>query len=614
MKVSRNNLAWAMNPFAVIILLQVFLSGGCASSLERRFQTHIDYLASDRLEGRGVGTEGIELAAEYIADQFAEIGLEPAGESHTYFQTFEMALHRKLLDTSRLTASGDRTERKLSVDFSPFSFSSDDEFDGDLVFCGYGIEAPKKDRDDFVHIDLEGKVALMLRGEPSSWADESGGATRHAMFRNKVYNAKDRGAVAVLIVNQAPAAGERDALIEFDTESADAFGVPAMHITRHMADRLLARGNLESLSVLQERLDAGSYGSAKVSGVRVSGQAVFKKNAAPTRNVLGLLPGDGPLAHELVVVGAHYDHLGIRRPFARKFKGGTLVRVKMEPQIHNGADDNASGTSGLIEVARSLAAGSPLKRSVMFIAFTAEESGLHGSKYYVEHPTRPIEDTVTMLNMDMIGRAKPGSNTLEVFGARSGEGLAEIIERAAGDAQLEALPTNDMGGRSDHAAFIRKNIPAVHFFSGHHQDYHQPSDDSEKINTRTGARIVSMVTQVARDVANHDARLAFQEVKSGDPNVSGGTPTYRVVMGLSPSYGDDGKPGMKVDGVSPDGPADISGMKLGDRIIRIGDKKVANIYDYMAATRKNNPGDTVNVVVLRDDKEILLKVTLSAAR
>jgi hypothetical protein len=585
---------------------------GCASNLERRFQAHIDYLASDELEGRAVGSRGIELAAEYIADQFAQIGLEPAGENGTYFQTFEMTLHRTLTDATRLAFEGDPVERHLRKDFIPFSFSLDEAFSGDVVFCGYGIEAPDKEHDDFVHVDLSGKVALMLRGEPPSWADENGYPTRHAMLRNKVYNAKDRNAAAVVIVNQTPLEGETDELTEFTTESADEYGIPAFHITSEMAAAQLKRAALEPLAKLQERLDAGKYASAVLRGVRSSGQAVFKKKRAPTRNVVGLLRGEGPSADEVVVIGAHYDHLGIRKPMMRKFKAGKLVREKQEAQIHNGADDNASGTSGLIETARMFAEGPRPKRSAVFVAFTAEESGLHGSKHYVENPSVALENTVAMLNMDMIGRMGQGSRSVEVFGLECGKEFKPIVEKAAESVGLEVAGLADAGGRSDQASFVRKNIPSMHFFSGHHGDYHQPSDDSDKINAPAGAKIASLVYAVAYDLTTRDESPTFQEVKAAAGPA--GTPTYRVVMGLAPGYGDDGKPGMAVDRVSPDGPADLAGMKTGDRVIRIAGKEVGNIYDYMAATRKNKPGDTVEVIVLRAGKEITLQVTLAPAR
>ena len=606
---------------AAILLAQVL---GCASQPSNidpvRFQAHIDYLASDELGGRGVGSEGIELAADYIARQFAAAGVEPAGDDGTFFQTFNMALRRELTDEAALSFGSDgSTEvsapRTLGTDFAPLSFSSDDEFDGDVVFCGYGISAQQdKAYDDFVHVDLSGKVALMLRREPASWADENGNPTPHAMFRNKVYNAKDRNAVAVLFVNPDPTDGESDILIEFDGSQPDAYGIPAMQITRELANEVLAAGGLQSLNDLQRRLDTGSMASAPLEGVRASGKSGLKKTTAPTRNVVGLVRGKGTLADEYVVIGAHYDHLGIRKPMMRVFKQGKLVREDRPPAIHNGADDNASGTSGLIEIARLFAGEPAPDRSILFIAFTAEESGLHGSKYFVDHPIAPIDRMVAMLNMDMIGRLD-ADDSVEVFGVDTGDSFRRSVESTARRLGLKIAASPDAGGRSDHAAFVRSEIPSLHFFSGQHSDYHKPSDDSEKINADGGARIAALVHRVARRIADTNARPVFQQVRANKgEEEAGGTPTYRVVMGLAPGYGDDGKPGMPVDAVNPDGPADLAGMKPGDRIIRIAEKDVANIYDYMGATRNNSPGDVVEVVVLRGDKEVTLQVTLSSAR
>jgi len=590
-------------------------AAGCASDLERRFQTHVNYLASDELEGRGVGSRGIELAADYIADRFREIGLEPAGDNGTYFQSFEMTLRRTLTDEARLSIKGAATPLRLREDFVPFNFSSDEAFSGPVVFCGYGTVAPEENRDDFADVNVDQGVVLMLRGEPPSWSDETGELTRHAMFRSKVYNAKDRGAVAVLIVNQKPAAGEADDLTQFVAEGAEAYGIPAFHVTRAAASAMLAAGRFDALEVLQRKADEGDSVSADVPHVAVDGQAVFRKVSASTRNVLGLLRGTGALAEETVVVGAHYDHLGIQRPMMRRFKAGKPVHETSDPQIHNGADDNASGTSGVIETARLLAEGPRLKRSVLFIAFTGEESGLHGSKHYVEHPTVPIESTVAMLNMDMIGRLPAGSDDLLVFGMRSGAGVPDIVERAAAEVGLEAKPSPDTGGRSDHAPFIRREVPSMHFFTGFNGDYHKPSDDSHKINASGGAKVVSLVRKTACAIAMLDERPEFREPPqpSRQPD-SGGSPSYRVVMGIAPEYAEDGTPGMAVEAVTPEGPADLAGMKAGDRILRISDKEVANIYDYMAATRGNKPGDVVGVVVLRDGREIVLQVTLAAAR
>lgn len=608
--------------FAVVLTagaIGVAIQPACASSetpLAERFQAHIEYLADDKLTGRGVGTPGIEKAAEYIANQLSEIGVEPAGEDGTFFQTLTVTLHRELTEDSTLEITGADDKLKLGEDFTPFSFSSNEEFGGGVVFCGYGIVSPDHGYDDFANVDVEGKVALLLRGEPATWSAEAGRTTHHAMFRNKVYNAKDRGAVAVIIFNQEPGEGETDALFRVDASTPDDYGIPAFHVTRAVADGVLKRGGLDSPTDLQKRLDRGESASAALGHVMASGRAGFNRETTETRNVIGKLRGYGPDADEYVVIGGHYDHLGVSIPMSRTFKDGKLAEAETQPQIHNGADDNASGIAGIIEIARLLKEKKP-NRSAVFIAFTAEESGLHGSKYFVDNPTIPLDRVSAMLNLDMVGRLDASKNEVQIFGAPSGEEFGEFVEVAAKKASLKTAPSPDTGGRSDHAPFIRKGIPAMHFFSGHHPDYHKPSDDAYKINAEGGARITYMVADIAASVANMDGHVKFKEMKRPKPTPAeegGGTPTYRVVMGLAPSYGEDGKPGMGVDGVNAEGPADLAGMKAGDRIVEIGGKEVTNIYDYMAATRNNKAGDIVDVIVLRGEEKITLKVKLAAAR
>jgi len=594
----------------------VFLSialTSCTAGPAQRFHKHIAFLASDDLKGRGVGTPEIERAADYIAAQFAYLGLQPAGEEGTYFQSFPMALQRKLTDQSRLALTGESATLSLQQDFVPLSFSAPGAFEGDVVFCGYGIHAPEKDRDDYVHADVSGKVALVFRGEPPAWTAADGTTTKYATFMEKSYSARDRGAVALLVVNQAPSQGQTDRLMEFEGENPDDYGIPAFHVTRTVVDRMLASAGAATLSQLQDKLDAGGYASTSLQGLRASGDAGLERQSAPTRNVLALRPGNGVLSAEVVVVGAHYDHLGVRKPSMRTFRAGKLVTDDTGPQIHNGADDNASGVAGLFEIARELQ-HQPLNRSVLFIAFTAEESGLHGSKHYVNAPTIPLEKVVAMLNLDMIGRLPPNSQSVQVFGTKTGSSFESMLEPAAQRAGLTIAATPDAGGRSDHASFARAQIPVLHFFSGQHSDYHKPSDDTYKINRAGGVRIIKMVADLTAQLANAEEKPAYVDVKTSAPEPAGPQPSFRVVMGLAPGYGDDGKPGMLVEAVNAEGPADLAGLKAGDRITRIGETKVSNIYDYMAATRNNKAGDIVEVEVLRGDKEMTLKVTLSAAK
>ncbi len=601
----------------ILLAVAVFAIGGWGPSPSKRFKNHVEFLASDTLGGRGVGSQGIEKAAEYIAEEFQKIGIEPCGQGDDYFQSFSMTMQRSLTPGGRLEFGTEGQSLQQERDFIPMSFSSDGEFSGKVAFCGYGIVAPERNRDDFAGIDPRGRVLLIFTGEPPSWSDKNGFATRYAMLSDKIYNAKDRGALAVLFVDPAPEKGEDDRLAPFDSEDPDEYGLPAFQLRRAAVDAELKRIAAPTLLELEARLNAdkgtGAH-SMDLAGTRSSGRAAFRANVAIARNVVGILHGSEP-ATGSVVIGAHYDHLGIRKPMTRRFKRGKLIRENEAPQIHNGADDNASGVAGLLEIARRFAAAPKPRRNVVFVAFTAEESGLHGSKFYLTQPCEPLEGTVAMLNMDMIGRMPRRSNRVQVFGLDTSAEFRQIVDAAASSLGLTVQPGQDAGGRSDHAPFVRRGIPSMHFFSGHHADYHKPTDDTRKINAAGGVKVAELVYRVAEDLATRSERPTFQQTSHGGfDSASAPTASYKVVMGLSPNYVNDGQPGMGVDGVTSQGPADLAGMKAGDRILRISDKPIANIYDYMAATRNNQGGDVVEVIVLRDGKEKTLKVKLAGTK
>jgi hypothetical protein len=325
--------------------------------------------------------------------------------------------------------------------------------------------------------------------------------------------------------------------------------------------------------------------------------------------VVGILPGRGDKTDEYLVIGAHYDHLG-------KTVAGSMQPARpgaaeeTELIIHNGADDNASGVSGILELAQALARAPHLRRSVVFIAFSGEELGLLGSKHFVEHPTVPLEQVVAMVNLDMIGRLKEKVEKIPVFGAKSAPELEAVVS-SAGAAQ--GFGSEGLGGamsRSDHASFDRKGIPNLFFFTGTHADYHRPTDDTDKINAEGGVRIVQMIYDIAVQVANADARPQYHKVEGP---AEGERPMARssARMGITPGYAEEeDQPGMLVDDVQTDGPAATAGIRQGDRITQIQGKPVKNVYDYMAALGGRKPGDEVEVVLRRGDQDVTLTVKL----
>lgn len=567
------------------------------------YQGHVNFLAADEQGGRGLGTPGIERSADYIAKHFASSGLHPAGDNGTFFQSFDVALNPKMTEACELQVTGVDGQPAYETDFIPFGFTGSGKFEGDVVFGGYGIVNDDKKHNDYAHFDVEGKVVLMLRHEPPSWTGDDD-FTPHSQFSNKVYNAKERGAVAVLIVNRLED-GDGDKLQAWSGgDNAADYGLPAFHVSQKFAESMINAGGAGDLQSLQDQLDAGNPASTQLKGVHIKGDSGVVREKAKTRNVLGILKGVGPLAHEIVVIGAHYDHLGITIP--RSARRHSAEAVDQIPQIHNGADDNASGTAGVIELARKFASQQPLKRSVLFMAFSGEESGLLGSKFFVNHPSVDLENVVAMLNMDMIGRLGEDKNTIQVFGTEAAESFDEMLKQLAKKHQFELKGSASATGPSDHTSFYQKKIPALHFFSGLHEDYHRPSDDADKLNTDKAVAFLAYIEDVAWSIIDGDERPVYHYVAA--PAQMGGRRS-KVRMGIMPSYADSGE-GLGVDGVLQDSPALKGGMKDGDVIVRIGETKVKNIYDYMAALRDKNPGDEVEVDVLRDGKLQTLKIVL----
>ncbi len=567
---------------------------------------HISYLASDELGGRGVGSEGIDLAAEYLANQFLDYGLLPGGDDGSYFQWFEIPKPSRITDRCRLEVIGADVPCTLGENFTPMPFSAAQAFEGKVAFVGYGITNEEKNYDDYDGIDVKGKVALVLRYEPDHWRDDNeGNHTEHATFANKAQLAKKHGTVALVIVN--PPTNEEDELYTFRRPRPGV--LPMFHVKRVLADQILAAGGVDSIETLHNRIsEKNAPASADLTGVTLNGDPGLESASVKTKNVIAILPGAGPLAHEYVVFGGHYDHLGNVPPRRRPRLDGNFDPA--DARIHNGADDNASGTAGVLELARIYASGPKPRRSLLFMGFSGEELNLLGSAHFANHPTVPLKDIVAMINLDMIGRLE--GRPVEVWATGSAKEFGELVDKHAQSlTNLEVKNVAQMRRDSDHASFYAKDIPVIFAFSGLHADYHRPSDDYDKIDYDGAVAILQFVQSVADDVIEADERPTFQKVagRSG----RGAQLDFKVRMGFTPARGDAGEqPGIGVAGVADGGPAEKAGMLAGDIIIAINKTPVKNFMDYVKAVKPFKPGDQTDITVRRGDRDVILKITFAA--
>jgi hypothetical protein len=573
----------------------------------------IYYLASDELEGRGVGTKGIDQAAHYIADQFRRDGLKPLPTFDGYFQRFEMNTGAFVDKGTRLTVGGDSLV--LDKSFKPLGFSGSGAFDGPVVFAGYGISSAKYDYDDYSGLDVTGKVVLALRFEPHNEAGKSrfvkGAYSEEATFKRKAEVAAERGAVALLVVNP-PTHHGKDGFVPFAslfTESRSA--IPIVQIGVDAANTLLKKGRVaDDLAGLQAKIDgSGKPASVELKDVTAVGDIRILHKRSGVMNVAGVVPGRGKLKDEYVVVGAHYDHVGKSRMFSRGGKDG---------EIHNGADDNASGVSTMLSLAHTFAqprnGQARDRRSIIFIAFTGEEWGLLGSQHFVNHPPAPLARMVAMLNLDMVGRVR--NEMLFVSGTGTAKGLETIVHDADAASPLKVKETLSGFGPSDHTSFVLKKIPSLFFFSGTHADYHTPRDDADKINYDGVAEVIGFGRRVVDGLAT-GPRLEYVAVAGGSPHAgvamgTGGGGVGRVTLGVVPDYTSlEGTEGVRITGTSPGSPAEAAGLKDGDVITAFGEKKIADLHDLSAALAAGKAGDTIKLKLRRDGQDLELSATLA---
>lgn len=560
---------------------------------------HVEFLASDSLKGRKPGTPEAAVAARYILESLLNAGLQPMADNG--FQYFDVVTGVTLGGNNSLAFN--ENPFILMGDFTPLAFSSSGSVDGPVVFAGFGFDVDQDSLrwNDYAGMDVSGKWVMFFRADPEPDNSESA-FIPFSDIRSKILTAKDKGASGVLLVTPKSMEKE-DKLMPLVVENNEVTaGLPAINITRAMADKLLLSSGFTADSLDAMIIRQKQPHSFELDGV-LSGKTEVNQEKQQTVNVVAVLKGSDPvLRDQYLVVGAHYDHLGM---------GGSNSGSRMPDTnaVHNGADDNASGTAMVIELAKALAAAGVPARSIIFVAFSAEEMGLLGSKYFVDNPPVPAKSIDAMFNFDMVGRFDKEKNSISVSGTGTSAEADSLLLIHEKGLPFSVVHSPDGYGPSDHAAFYAANIPVFYFNTGVHTDYHTPFDDTEKLDFVTEARVGEFAAAVIEDVAGAPNALAFRE--SGSKVASGRTGRkLKVTLGIMPDFAGSEKKGLRIDGVTAGKPADRGGMLKGDIITSINGMKVENIYEYMSRLSKLKHGQTVTVEVIRGDRTELLLIQL----
>ena len=616
-----------------------------------RLRAHIEYLASDNLEGRRTGSPGANAAAEYIAREFSRYGLRrsigrdlpgmsilEADSPKRYLQEFPYVAGVELGKVNLLSLivkeKKDPINLRVGEDWMPLGFSTRGlRKQVPAVFVGYGITATELNHDDYAQANAKDRIAIALSGTPDG-ENPHGQFARYEDVRWKAIAARNAGATALLVIaREENFKDDRLSRLRYDNSGGDA-GLPVVVISRQAAAQLF-----QTDAAGLNKIEPGHTLLANQFSVLIDLSVDVNRREVSAWNVVGILDGSDPtLKNETIVIGAHYDHLG---------RGGEGSLAPREGEIHHGADDNASGVAGVLELARVFSGQHPRpRRTLVFIAFSGEEEGLLGSNYYVNHPIVPLASTVAMINMDMIGRMK--NNTLIIGGVGTAQGWRSMIESqnlvqgltvTAGAAtspkasQPNVMPmvvaangrtivasdsakqfvltlSEDGFGPSDHSSFYAKQIPVLFLWTGTHEDYHKPSDTADKINYDDEARILSLVARLIKEINNNVKPPVYTVAKTESTGRSTG---FRVYLGTIPNYADSND-GLLLDGVREDSPAAKAGLKAGDRIMKLAGRDVHNVYDYTYALGEMKAGQEYEVELLRGGERLKLKITPAARK
>jgi Zn-dependent M28 family amino/carboxypeptidase len=634
-----------------VALAQQTVTTKSTPSVER-LREHVIYLASDKLEGRRTGTTGANEAAQYVAEQFSRLGLRPGGQPgraaksqaadwRQYLQPFPYVAGIELGKENLLTSTlSDSAYLRAGEDWMPLGLSSNGKVNAPAVFVGYGITVAELNYNDYAGIDTTNKIVVALSGTPDG-DNPHGQFSRYEDVRWKAIAARNAGAKAVIVIARAENF-KADRLSRLNYDNAGDAGIPVAVISRQEVARLIPGSTINDL---ESAARAKTHASIDKTPIKVSLSIRLIRREVPAANVIGILEGSDPvLKNEAIVIGAHYDHLG---------RGGAGSLAPREGEIHHGADDNASGTAGVLEIARLLSAEKP-RRTIVFIAFSGEEEGLLGSNYYVNHPVVPVENTVAMINMDMIGRMK--NNRLTVGGMGTAQEWRQIMADANSGQRLKVtargeapasdttvvsgpLPVNmkipivvgangrtivtldhvqpidltlneDGFGPSDHSSFYAKKVPVLFLWTGTHEDYHKPSDTADKIEYEDETRILTLVLRLVHEIDTADKRPTYALARTES---TGRTTGFRVYLGTIPNYA-DANDGLLLDGVREDSPAAKAGLKAGDKIVKLAGREIRNVYDYTYALGEMKAGQEYEVEVMRATERLTLKLTPAARR
>lgn len=581
----------------VVVILFIASCKGNREVTVKELQTHIKYLASDSLKGRLTGSAGDSLAAEYIKTKLASYGFTPL--SGDGFQRFSVTKRIIAGKSNYLAVNG--TGYTADADFMPFAFSADKEVESEVVFAGYGlsIKTDSLKWDDYYGVDVKGKWVLMLRGDPEPENNRSP-YIPFSSDRGKALLAKDNGAAGVLMVS-GPGFDPKDAFESLNTEGYSV-GIPVLRIKREVADAILSQSK-NTIAGIEKKLNDSKKPFSFTTKIIIKGQSEIVREMAETRNVVMMLQGeDEKLKNEYIILGAHYDHLGVGGP-------GSSSRAVDTTGIHYGADDNASGIAMMLELSEKFAMtkGSH-KRSIICIAFSGEEEGLLGSKHFTGDPGLDLTSVNAMINLDMVGRLNE-SNNLQISGVGTAAGLKDLIYSKTDTAAIRLTLSDEGYGPSDHSSFYGKNIPVLFYFTGAHMDYHTPADTWDKINYEGMIKISGPIYNVAENIATDSARLQFKE--AGPKADSGRSPRRKgVTLGIMPDFAGVVKNGLRADFITPGKPAALGGMQKGDIITIINGLPVNNIEDYMFRMSQLKHGQTISIEVLRGEKKEVLLIQL----